>query len=455
MLDAAPANRDDSRMDFPPTITEAAAAIRAGKLTSAALVAQCLERFGQYDRNIHAWIADPQAYTAALAADQELSAGHDRGILHGIPIGVKDILDVRDMSTRCGSRHTSAGSKLFDATAVNCLRQAGAIIFGKTVSCEWAGFDPSPTRNPWNLEKSPGGSSSGSAAAVAAGMCLGAIATQTGGSIIRPAAFCGVCGFKPTFGFIDMHGVQPLSRSLDHVGAIAHNASDAFILVNAMSGKEFFSFLPISASACAVPKLATVDSPTGFIERTTTSEVASVFRRATGVLLAAGASIPRAEIAISIEDAIEDHATIMAFEAAETHKKYFESRQEVFDDLGPKFASMLLRGNRTTEGDLLRAKAGRHNFAACVEQVVSDGKTLLMPAVSTTAPGHETTGDSRFQAIWSLVGLPAVTIPCGLSADGLPVGMQLIGRRNGECALYEAGAWCENVLGFHERPPLD
>ena len=438
-------------MEFPPTITEAAAAIRAGKLTSVALVEQCLARIDRYDKEIHAWVAVDydRARMYAHQADAELKSGRDRGPLHGIPIGVKDIIDVKGLPTRCGSPATSPDPRNSDAKVVANLRESGAIILGKTVTCEWASFDPSPTHNPWNPERSPGGSSSGSAAAVATGMCLGAIGTQTGGSITRPAAFCGVCGFKPTFGSIAIDGVQPLSPSLDHVGAMARSIEDAWIVLNFMrDAANQSSAIPSTSTQHKMPRLATIDSPTGFVRRTVAAEVASVFHNAIEKLQLAGVTTSHKEICHSLEDAIEDHKTIMYVEGYGVHKGIALAR-------GPRITNLLFEGQQATAGDVLRARAGKQAFMKSADATASEGCVLLMPTVATTAPRLETTGDSRFQALWSLAGLPAATIPCGLSADGLPVGMQLIGQRNGECELYEAAAWCENAIGFHERPTLE
>lgn len=431
-----------------PNISEAAVALRSGRLTSKEVVHRCMERIDRHDSTIKAWVVVDydRACMFAENADQELKSGIDRGPLHGIPIGVKDIIDVRGLPTRCGSENTSPDPRSTDAEVVANLRECGAIVLGKTVTCEWACFDPSLTRNPWNLERSPGGSSSGSAAAVAAGMCLGAIGTQTGGSILRPAAFCGVYGLKPSYGSISVNGVQALAPSLDHVGAIARTANDAWMLINGMrtlAARDPWSEEPLGTP----PPLAIVDTPTDYIQRTASSDVAEVFRTTIEQLRRAGCDIGATEISRSIEDAIEDHQSIMAIEASLTHM----GRSWHF---GPRISELIELGRSKSVGDQLRAVAGKHAFSTCAEKAIDCGRILLMPSVSTTAPGLDTTGDSRFQAIWSLAGLPAITIPCGLASDGMPVGMQLIGRRNGERELCEVAAWCERVIGFEERPPL-
>src|SRR3954468_2244140 len=208
----------------PLTIHEAAAAIRAGSLTPVDLLEQCLERIDRYEPQVRAWVLVDRggAREQALRLTDELKKGQHRGPLHGIPIGVKDIIDVFDLPTGCGSKLWANSIARQDATVVKRLRQAGAVILGKTVTTAYAFLDPPVTRNPWNLNRTPGGSSSGSAAAVACGMCLGALASQTGGSTTRPAAFCGVCSLKPTYGRVSTDGVLPLAPSLDHVGLMAN-----------------------------------------------------------------------------------------------------------------------------------------------------------------------------------------------------------------------------------------
>ena len=220
----------------PPTATEMAAAIRAGSATPSELVAACLERIARDDGRLRAWVVCDEAGAAALADERsaEAKAGQYRGPLHGVPVGIKDIVDVAGWPTRAGSTVTDDAPVEHDAPLVARLRRAGAIVLGKTVTTEFACFDPPPTRNPWHAERTPGGSSSGSAAAVAAAMCPAAIGSQTGGSIIRPAGFCGVCGLKPTFAAVSTNGVVPVSAHLDHVGPLAASVADLKLLFDVL-----------------------------------------------------------------------------------------------------------------------------------------------------------------------------------------------------------------------------
>src|SRR5438876_5823725 len=222
------------------TIHSASAALRSGTLSPGDLLDLCLERVDRYERRIRAWVFIDQASarTQAETAATELRQGQWRGPLHGVPIGIKDIMDVYDWPTAAGSRLWTQSVARHDATVVRRLRQAGAVLLGKTVTTQYASFDPPPTRNPWNVQCTPAGSSSGAAAAVACGMCLGALGSQTGGSVTRPAAFCGVCGLKPSWGRVSVEGVLPLAPSLDHVGVIARRVRDLAILLQPIVGYD-------------------------------------------------------------------------------------------------------------------------------------------------------------------------------------------------------------------------
>ena len=223
-----------------PTIHSAADDLRAGRLSPLALLDRCLERIDRAEERVRAWVFvdRDRAREEAEAHAAELRRGAWRGPLHGIPLGIKDAYDVFDWPTAVGSRLWRQSIARHDAAAVQRLREAGAILLGKTVSTQYASFDPPPTRNPWDLSRTPGGSSSGSAAAVACGMCLGALGSQTGGSITRPAAFCGVAGLKPTYGRVSVHGVLPMAPSMDHVGPMARCVRDAAILLEVIAGPD-------------------------------------------------------------------------------------------------------------------------------------------------------------------------------------------------------------------------
>src|SRR5262245_48910391 len=222
--------------------------IRLGRRSPVEVLDECLARIDQLEGRVRAWVlVDKEGARAhAERLTRELKQGHYRGLLHGIPLGIKDIFDVFDWPTACGSRLWKQSIARQDSTCVRRWREAGAVFIGKTVTTQYASFDPPPTRNPWRADRTPGGSSSGSAAAVACGMCLGAIASQTGGSITRPAAHCGVAAIKPTWGRVSCHGVMPLAPSMDHPGPMAACVRDVAILLQALAGADPLD--PISAS---------------------------------------------------------------------------------------------------------------------------------------------------------------------------------------------------------------
>src|SRR5437660_1228575 len=222
------------------TIHKATAEIRQARLSPSELLEDCFSQIDRYEPKVQAWVfIDRESARAQCdALTQELKHGQYRGPLHGIPLGIKDIFDVFDWPTAAGSSLWARSIARRDATVVGRLRQAGAVFLGKTVTTQYASFDPPPTRNPWNPTRTPGGSSSGSAAAVACGMCLGALGSQTGGSITRPASYCGVAGLKPTFGRVSCDGVVPLAPSMDHVGPIASCVQDLAILLQVIAGPD-------------------------------------------------------------------------------------------------------------------------------------------------------------------------------------------------------------------------
>lgn len=443
----------------PQTICLAAAEIRLGRLSPLDLLEQCLARIETYEPRVHAWVLVDAAAArqAAHQAANELAGGHDRGPLHGIPCGIKDIVDVAGWPTLAGSTTRSGHVAGRDAAVVARLRQAGAVLVGKTVTTEFASFDPPPTRNPWRLDRTPGGSSSGSAAAVALGFCLGAIGSQTGGSITRPASFCGVAGCKPTYGRVSAQGVVPLSRHIDHVGPLARTVSDLAVMLDAIAGYDPDDATTVDvpvgayAAACrnaAPPRLAVVTDPFFSLED---SSVGGAARAAEDRLRGAGASIEGIRFPPAFAEVLLHHRRMMAVEAAEYHEPIYGQRREQY---GRHIAELIEEGFQTSAIDYARALVHRRQLQRELLSCFADFDALVTPATTTTAPAVETTGDPKFNAPWSYVGYPTVSIPCGLADDGLPVSLQLIGRPFDEVRLFAAAGWCERVLAFDERPNL-
>jgi Asp-tRNA(Asn)/Glu-tRNA(Gln) amidotransferase A subunit family amidase len=446
-------------MKHPPTLTDAARAIRQGEVTPRELVDQALERIERFDDAVRAWVIVDRAgaIDAAERLTKELAAGHNRGPLHGIPIAIKDVVDVQGMPTRAGSPLTSAQPATSDATIVERLRSAGAIILGKTVTTEFACFDPSPTRNPWNLNHTPGGSSSGSAAAVAMQMCYAAIASQTGGSITRPASYCGVAGCKPTFGRTSRTGVVPVAFHLDHVGVMARTAADCALMLAAMAGDDPNDpacsprpgiDLGASTSAGPAPRIGVLRS--SFFDQAD-AEVARLADAALATLKQKGAELADVGLPAGFDQVHVMHRRLMAAEAADFHRRAYGAPRPGY---GPEIAALLAEGFATSMTDYQEALAHQARFRHAAARTLSSLDILVTPSTPTAAPASlATTGDPRFNSPWSHSGLPTMTIPCALTAAGMPISLQLIGPAWSEARLLEIAAWCEERLTFRHTAP--
>ncbi len=429
-------------MEPPLTIATAAAMLAAGQLRPSQLLAFCLGQIDRHERDVQAWVVvdRQQAIASARAADEEIAAGHRLSPLHGIPIGIKDIVDVAGLPTRGGSTITSPLPAAVDAPIVAAMRSAGAILVGKTVTTELACFDPAPTRNPWNLRHTPGGSSSGSAAAVAAGMCLAAVGSQTGGSITRPATYCGVSGWKPTFGLISRDGVLPVSEHLDHVGLIARDADDLQLMAQALGLAELDDALP--------RRIAVVEPY--FLEEAS-QEVREAFLAAIDRLASCGIRAERIGLPAGFADCHAQHRTIMAAEAAAVHAAAFARQRSQF---GPNLASLLDEGLATRPQAYREALDFQRQFHESVKDWCEPYEAVVTPATNTTAPATlTTTGDPRFNSPWSLAGVPTVSTICGRGRSGMPVGWQWIGRPGEDARLLGIAAHCTARLGFQPGMP--
>jgi Asp-tRNA(Asn)/Glu-tRNA(Gln) amidotransferase A subunit family amidase len=303
------------------TLHVAADDIRAGRLTPVELLEVCLERIDRLEDRVHAWVSVDRkgARAEAERLTAELRRGHWRGPLHGIPIGIKDIFDVVDWPTAAGSRLWKDRIAIQDATVVRRLREAGAVFVGKTVTTQYASFDPPPTRNPWDVSRTPGGSSSGSAAALACGMCLGALGSQTGGSITRPASYCGVVGLKPTFGRVSTDGVVPLAASMDHVGAMARCVRDLGTLYQTIADPENKQEGPSPASPPRLGRLR------GLFENRADVSVLRMMDEACDRFRARGAAVVEVPLPTLFAEVTAGHRTVMAVEAAAFHEARLRS----------------------------------------------------------------------------------------------------------------------------------
>ena len=420
-----------------------AEAMLAGLTTSVQIVETCLSRIDDRESELHAWVSVDHAGALATATelDRERNAGKVRGPLHGIPIGIKDIVDVAGMVTGAGSPLMSEGPVARqDAELVALLRDAGAVILGKTVTTQFACFDPPPTRNPWNLAHTPGGSSSGSAAAVAAGMCPVAIGSQTGGSITRPASFCGVFGCKPTFGTVSVDGVVPIAKSLDHPGPIARSVEDLAIVLSVVQWSA--ARLPESSDTVLPPPR--IGRLRGFHEELVDPDLKASIDRSLDALMTAGCLVYDIDVPIGFDELSGNHKLIMAAGAAAWHRERFAEHR---DDYGPCVASLIEEGLTASATDYIKALEHQVVMSERMNALFGDGvDVLLTPATIGPAPDASSTGNPAMNAPWSYTGLPTVSLPIALSADGLPMAIQLAGRRHGDAELLRASVFCERAL---------
>jgi Asp-tRNA(Asn)/Glu-tRNA(Gln) amidotransferase A subunit family amidase len=421
---------------------DAVAAIRAGRTTAADLLEACLARIETTDGAIGAWTnVDAEAARAeARGRDDQLASGREPGPLHGVPVGIKDIVDVAGMPTTGGGppfAHTRPGR---DATLVARLRAAGAVIVGKTVATPFAYRDPAGTRNPWALDHTPGGSSSGSAAAVAAHHVPVAVGTQTIGSILRPAAFCGVVGLKGGYGDVPLDGVLPLAPSLDHAGPIARSVADAALVEGILAGRS------IRASPGRLPRLAVPPELLDLAEPSLRDHLAGVV----AALAAAGATIVEELLPVPVRPVVDAGQLVLEAEAAAGHRAWFADHAAEYP---PRIAELIVAGQTHDPAAVAAAQAVRAAFRATVAPWLATFDALLSPVAPGPAPAlGQGTGDPTLCAPWTYAGLPALSLPSGLDAEGLPLAVQLVAGAGRLETLLAAAAWSEDVLGVDARP---
>jgi Asp-tRNA(Asn)/Glu-tRNA(Gln) amidotransferase A subunit family amidase len=446
---------------FNLTAAKAAKRIKNRELSPVELVESLLGQYDALEPGLSAWVyLDREAVLAdAQQKQEELEKGGSIGPLHGVPIGLKDIYYTAGIPTTACSKVFEGFVPEYDATTVALLKGAGAIMMGKTVTTEFACMDPSPTKNPWNPAHTPGGSSSGSAVAVATRMCPAALGSQTVGSVLRPASYNGVVGFKPTFGRVSRYGVIPVSWSLDHVGWMARSVEDIALLMQVMSVPDPQE--PITARQPSGDFMSGLGSPAapsiGLIRRFFYDNADEETRQHTdGVveqLSRAGASVEEISLPDSIDTAIADQRIIMAVEAAAFHQPMYERQSQ---DYQPMLREMLRRGLETDGPTYSRALERRQQFTAEMQALAEKADVLLTPSTPTPALADITnTGNTMFQGPWTSCGLPVITIPSGLAASGLPFGIQLAAAPFSEPKLLAAARWCENVLGVDLLPPVN
>jgi len=440
-------------MNAPNTLsaTDAAQKIRQGLLSSVDLVKACLARIDETDGELRAWAFVDREGALARAAEMDAirKSGRAVGVLHGIPVGLKDIIDTKDMPTERGTSIFAGRQPDHDATIVQRLLEAGAVILGKTVTTELAFVHANETRNPHNPNHSPGGSSSGSAAAVAAFQVPLAIGTQTNGSVIRPASFCGVFGFKPTRGTISRTGLLETSRSLDQVGCFGRSLDDVALLTDAISSYDPADTLSFARPRPAMLDGARSDAPVKpnlvwlnfpFDDRLDSDAAEGLAE----VRAALGDNLDVLDAAPNLADLIGVQHTIHEYEICQHQRDLFDAH---WDDLSDTLRPVLERGRKITKAQYDDAIGVMDSAQAFFDHLFLEYDAVIAPSAKGEAPVFGNgTGDPIFCTVWTLAGLPSINLPVLVGETGLPVGVQLIGSRETDDRLLRTANWTLNQL---------
>ena len=439
------------------TAAQAVRLVRARQLSPLELAESLLARIDTLEPRLKAWVyLDREAViTEARRRTDEIASP---GALHGVPVGFKDIYHVAGVPTTACSKVYADMVPDYDATTVVSTRASGGVMLGKAVTTEFAALDPSPTRNPWNPAHTPGGSSSGSAVAVAARMCPLAFGSQTVGSVLRPASYNGVVGIKPTLGRVSRHGVVPLAWSFDTVGWMSRTVEDSALLLQVTAGHDtqdyMSSTLPVPDYMAAIrdPAPPHIGVLKGYFhdhaDQETRDHIAETVRR----LERAGATVEEAATPADFDQAYEDHITIFTTEAASFHQPMYERQAQ---DYQPKMRGLIASGLEVDGVTYARAQERRRQFTTYVVDMSGKSDIILTPSTPSAAPGEITsTGNPMFQGPWTFSELPAITIPSGIGVSGLPLGIQLAASPFSEDRLLAAAAWCEAALGVSLSPPI-
>jgi Asp-tRNA(Asn)/Glu-tRNA(Gln) amidotransferase A subunit family amidase len=416
---------------------EAAAAIRAKEITSLELVDACLRRIDEREPTVNAWafIDFERARAAARACD----AAQPSGPLHGVPVGIKDVIDTCDMPTEYGSTIHRGHRPSRDAACVSLIRRAGGIVLGKTVSTEFAMYQPSKTVNPHNPGHTPGGSSSGSAAAVADRHVPLALGTQTSGSIIRPAAYCGVIGYKPTVGTFAIEGIKALASSLDTLGVLSRSLDDLSLMYEVFCGVDLAAH-PLPARKPGQVRLGFWQPP--FAEPSPDADGLSL---AITRLRAVGFELTPVAMPDSFASLNDVHAALMAYEVARNHLYEYEPARRAL--MGDSTTAVIEQGWNVTFEAYLRCREQTRQARIAFDQIAQSFDAILVPSATGEAPaGTSWTGDPVFNRMWSLLGTPALTLPVGNGPNGLPIGVQLVGRRDSDRVLLDVARRLEPAV---------
>jgi Asp-tRNA(Asn)/Glu-tRNA(Gln) amidotransferase A subunit family amidase len=439
---------------YPLGLLDTLRAYREGRATVQDYVASCSARIAAQEPRIQAW--EWFDASRAMAEAEERAGGILQDLpLFGIPVGVKDIIATRGIPTRYGSRIFATNVPTHSAWIVRRLEALGGLVMGKTVTTEFAYRQPGKTRNPWNTSHTPGGSSSGSAAAVAAGFVPIAIGTQTLGSVIRPAAFNGVVGYKPSFGAISRTGIHPFAPTLDTVGVFARSVADAAWFGACLMGPDPRDEATLSKAPektlrvpleplPALPRLAVVRTPKWQLASEAQKQN---FDECVARLQAAGATVREVNLPKLFDNAWDNVMTILTHDAVKSFAS-IESRHRI--RLSPHMIDILDRGHRVTPEQYTRARERRDEYRRWLDNVFEKSDAIVtIPATGEAPEGLANTGDAVFCSLWTQAGMPAVSVPSGFGPRGLPLGFQVVGRYREDEAALKVAAWVESVFAFN------
>ena len=438
------------------SIEELGAAYRAGELSPVEITRLCLQRIGAHDGKLNSFITvlEKESLAEAAIAGRELAESRDRGPLHGVPIAIKDLVDMAGVPTTFASRAGSPKMPTKDAPVIRRLREAGAVILGKTNLLEYAYGAVHPdfgqTNNPWDPRRTSGGSSGGSAAAVAAGFCFAALGTDTGGSIRIPAAYCGIAGLKPSYGLVDLEGVQALSWSLDHVGPLARSSRDAAILLEGFTGQRFPA-TPAKISGLRIGVMRHGDAG-----RYMQPAVQNLFDAAIDRLAKAGARI--SSVGFDDLDLAPDAViAIIEPEASVVHQRLIASEPEKY---GEMTRLQIEAGFAIPATAYVRAQQLQRELAGRFRRLFTQVDAVMSPSVPWVAPAEDPAlnddggaGEMLFSGLYNLVGLPALALPSGLTPEGLPAGLQVATPWGQDGLALSIGAAIEAAMK-PLRPPI-
>ncbi len=414
-----------------------AESIARGDITAAELAAACLARIDERESVVGAWQILDRGLVESQVKRLDGLAKEARGPLHGLPVGIKDIYDTCDMPTAYGSEIYAGNRPVWDAAAVARLRAAGAVILGKTVTTEFAYWKAGKTRNPHDASRTPGGSSSGSAAGVADFMMPLAIGSQTVASTMRPASYCGVVGFKPSFGRISLAGVKPLAGSLDTAGVFARTVADAALIAGVMAGRDDWT----GETGPEKPSLRVARTPDW---DQVSPEALLVFESAVSLLRSAGAGVSDSDAPDPFKPLSTVQNTVLAFEAArEFSSEWLHHRAR----LSSQISELIEEGLAIEPDRYERAVSARRVALETIDELFAGADVLLAPSTLGEAPPIEDgTGDPLMSRAWTLLGLPSITLPCGKGPAGLPLGLQVAARPGRDHDLIAAAKWIEAQL---------